>query len=85
MANPVGDLLFVIVDAGPEAWDGLDAVTDKFSIRAFANSLALFIKSHLMLHWTNKAVILAHNRQERCVGPGDGPLLFSSLTPLHFY
>ncbi len=58
------DILCCVVDTSPAAWDALEASED-FTFDAFSSSLALFLRSHMLLHWTNRLVVLAHNGNER--------------------
>lgn len=68
----MGDALLVIVDAGGAAWDELEGGADFLSFDSFCATLAVFLKSHLLLHWSNSVVVLGHNGEERCAFP---PLL----------
>ena len=59
------DSLVVICDLFPDAWDALEAAHAPFTFNAFASVLGLFLKSQLMLHWSNAATVMGHNRTER--------------------
>jgi hypothetical protein len=64
------DLLCAIVDVAPDAWDAVESVCDRFSFDDFITSFALFLKAHVMMHWTNAVSVLAHNGSERFVTLG---------------
>jgi hypothetical protein len=59
------DVLCCILDTAPDAWDALEAEQEGITFDGFCSSLTVFLRSHLLLHWTNRVVLLAHNRSER--------------------